>query len=219
MKHRARCSNGRDETLGAMKHWRHIVLPLAILAVAVGLRAKEPSLVEQARMVVFDSLQRLKPRPYRSVSVRIVDIDDESLERLGQWPWPRLQVARLVDRLRELGAAVIAFDIVFAEPDRTSPENVLRLWPDAPGLDELRVRLGALRDGSRRLRERHSADTGRSPTVSGRAGESARMIFRRDTNRDTDSAEQILRGGLMWFSAFLGPAAGSWGFARTADSG
>ena len=59
--------------------------------------------------------------------VVIVDIDERSLKQLGQWPWPRTVVAQLVDRLREAGAAVIAFDVLFSEPDRTSPQMLLAL--------------------------------------------------------------------------------------------
>ncbi len=57
--------------------------------------------------------------------VRIVDIDERSLAEIGQWPWPRHVLADLTNRLAELGAAVIAFDILFAEPDRLSPATVL----------------------------------------------------------------------------------------------
>jgi adenylate cyclase len=66
----------------------------------------------------------------------VVDIDDETIARLGQWPWPRTDVARLADALGQAGAAVVAFDIVFSEPDRTSPARaaaILRRNPDARG--------------------------------------------------------------------------------------
>ena len=62
--------------------------------------------------------------------MRIVDIDEEALAEYGQWPWPRTIVARLVDKLTEQGAAVIAFDVVFAEPDRSSISRMVRdSWP------------------------------------------------------------------------------------------
>lgn len=75
-------------------------------------------------LMVFDSYQRAAPRVYEDAAVRIIDIDEESIERLGQWPWPRTQIAELTDRLAEAGAAAIAFDIVFAEVDRTSPDQI-----------------------------------------------------------------------------------------------
>ncbi len=53
-----------------------------------------------------------------------VDIDEQCLERLGQWPWPRDMPAGLVDRLHAAGAAAGAFDFIFAEPDRLSPSRL-----------------------------------------------------------------------------------------------
>ena len=94
-----------------------ILLPLAMLAVAVGLRFLDPPVVERLRSAVFDEYQSLKPRVWTDADVRILDIDEASLERLGQWPWPRTLLGELVDRLGDAGAAVVVFDVVFAEPE------------------------------------------------------------------------------------------------------
>ncbi|MBF0303689.1 MAG: adenylate/guanylate cyclase domain-containing protein [Desulfamplus sp.] len=50
----------------------------------------------------------------------IVDIDEYSLMRFGQWPWPRYRVAELLNKIHDAGAVAIGVDILFAEPDRTS---------------------------------------------------------------------------------------------------
>lgn len=71
--------------------------------------------------LVFDNYQRLDPRTEAGAPVTVVDIDEASIARIGQWPWPRTTIAKLVERLGQLGAAAIAFDVVFPEPDRTSP--------------------------------------------------------------------------------------------------
>lgn len=122
-----------------MIRWLHILLPLVILVGALALRVSDPEPVQRLRLFVFDAYQRAAPREYdpEKSPVRIVDIDDESLARLGQWPWPRTVIAGMVDQLRNLGAAVIAFDVVFAEPDRTSPEEVLKVWPKTRATVEL----------------------------------------------------------------------------------
>lgn len=100
--------------------------------------------LRQAGLLLFDAYQRTAPRAYQPVPVRIVDIDDETIARAGQWPWPRLEMARLLESLADSGAAAIAFDIVFSEPDRTSPARVagvLAANPAAegpvPGLERL----------------------------------------------------------------------------------
>ena len=94
----------------------------ALVPVALGaaLSLWEPFGVRALRDLTFDAFQRWSPRPYDSASpVRVVAIDDESLARLGQWPWPRAKVAELIDRLNEAGAAVVVLDVLFSEPERT----------------------------------------------------------------------------------------------------
>jgi adenylate cyclase len=107
-----------------MLRWLKLVLPMMLLVVAVLLRYHDPVLLQEFRFRIFDNYQRLSPRLYTDLPVLVVDIDDETLARHGQWPWPRTVVAELVARLLNAGSAVIALDIVFAEPDRTSPENM-----------------------------------------------------------------------------------------------
>ena len=76
---------------------------------------------ERAWLLLSDTYARAAPRPWQDAAVRVVDIDDDSIRRLGQWPWPRTDLARLTDRLAAAGASAIAYDVVFSEPDRTSP--------------------------------------------------------------------------------------------------
>ena len=70
----------------------------------------------------LDGYQEVSPRERRSAPAVIVAIDEESLSRFGQWPWPRDLVARLFDRLAAARPAAIGVDILFPEPDRLSPE-------------------------------------------------------------------------------------------------
>jgi adenylate cyclase len=86
---------------------------------------QNPEPVEFLRLKTFDIYQNIKPRdvPEQRV-VTIVDLDEESLATVGQWPWPRTIVADLIDKLTQMGAITIGFDIVFAEPDRMSPALV-----------------------------------------------------------------------------------------------
>src|SRR6266481_6838596 len=97
---------------------------LACLALLVGiaaLRVLDSAPIEELRVRTFDGFQRIDPRKKTARPVTIVDIDDKSMEKLGQWPWPRTRIADLVTELTRLGAVVIAFDAVFSEPDRLNP--------------------------------------------------------------------------------------------------
>ncbi|MDH3402450.1 MAG: adenylate/guanylate cyclase domain-containing protein [Acidobacteriota bacterium] len=121
--------------------WTPIALSLAILALGVVATVAQPAAMTRLRNLTFDSYQRWAPREYRPAAVRVIDIDDESLARLGQWPWPRTLLAELVGRLRAGGAAAIALDVMFPEPDRSSPRVALAPWLAEPGVRELAGRL------------------------------------------------------------------------------
>ena len=105
-------------------------LLLAFLPVFVGLLLliADTRPQQALRNNLFDQYQRWHPREYTDVPLRIVDIDDESLAKIGQWPWPRTRIAELVDKLGAGGTAAVGFDVMFAEPDRTSPEAAAALW-------------------------------------------------------------------------------------------
>ncbi len=118
---------------------------LACLALLVGfavLRSFDPAPVEELRVRTFDAFQRVDPRKKTARPVTIIDIDDKSLEKLGQWPWPRTRIAELVNELTRLGAVVIAFDVVFAEPDRLNPDFVADTFANLDA--ETRAKLRAL---------------------------------------------------------------------------
>lgn len=97
----------------------------AIILALLALQLADTDLASRLRFIAFDSLQTLAPRAQNEATfTTTIDVDEESIERIGQWPWPRTDIAKLTDRLNTAGAAVIAYDIVFSEADRTSPENV-----------------------------------------------------------------------------------------------
>lgn len=101
--------------------WSVLILGITVTILLLITRVFDPVPIQGLRNAYFDYLQRLNPREYQELPVRVVDIDERSLAEYGQWPWPRDLMAQLVDRLTEAGAAVIAFDVLFAEPDRYSP--------------------------------------------------------------------------------------------------
>ena len=85
---------------------------------AAALAAARPSLLARMDDSVYDVLVRSTPTASPDGRVVIVDVDEQSLTTVGQWPWPRDVMARLIGRLRDMGATTIALDIIFAESDR-----------------------------------------------------------------------------------------------------
>ncbi|HBA85372.1 MAG TPA: hypothetical protein DCZ95_14895 [Verrucomicrobia bacterium] len=105
-----------------------IVTGLAALLFCLALGYLQPAFLLPLSRYSTDAFLRTMTQPPRSNLVAIVDIDDVSLSQFGQWPWSRTLMKRMQDELRRLGAAVIVYDIIFAEPDRTSPNNASREW-------------------------------------------------------------------------------------------
>lgn len=96
------------------------ILTLGVLMLLV----TRPALFSHMEQKIFDVLlSRTTPREPSRVPV-LIAIDDPSLTALGQWPWPRHLMARLVTRLHEAEADMIVLDMVLATPDRTSPLSV-----------------------------------------------------------------------------------------------
>lgn len=147
-----------------------LLVAAATMAGAWTWRYGDPPLLTGLGDLTFDAYQRLKPRQPLGQPIRIVDIDESSIAEFGQWPWPRTRIAAMVDRLAELGAATIAFDIAFSEPDRTGPAAFLEILKesDKSGIDPEQEKLledaiSALPDNDAVL----AASIARAPAVIG----------------------------------------------------
>jgi len=99
---------------------------LCLMAVLVLVRIWDPLPLEEVRLRSFDLYQNIKPRSSSVGPVVIVDIDEASIGAYGQWPWPRTLIADLLTRLYEMQSVAIAFDVVFPEPDRSSPKEAAK---------------------------------------------------------------------------------------------
>ena len=100
--------------------YKKLLLPLAILIALIPL-ANPLNIFNDLRLFAFDTLQQISPRDkLEDDPVVIIDIDDQSLNNLGQWPWSRDLLSRLVTNTEQ--ALTTSFDIVFAERDRTGSD-------------------------------------------------------------------------------------------------
>ncbi|MGZ8224063.1 MAG: CHASE2 domain-containing protein, partial [Methylobacter sp.] len=120
----------------------------ALLLLLIAVQFSAPGFMVKIRNTSYDWFQRLQPRIYQDAPVKILAIDDQSLEKIGQFPWPRTKTAELIDKLQLLGAKVIVFDMLFSEQDRTSPKELAKLFPQYP---ELNHQLASLPDNDAAL--------------------------------------------------------------------
>jgi CHASE2 domain-containing sensor protein/anti-sigma regulatory factor (Ser/Thr protein kinase) len=91
-------------------------LSTALILFLVALLATSSGVLNRVDNLLYDLGQRLHTRP-PPADIVLVAIDEDSLSKLGRWPWSRRLHAALIDRLKADGARVIGMDLIFAEPD------------------------------------------------------------------------------------------------------
>jgi len=117
-----------------------------------------------SQLWLFDTYQKILPRSPASQPVTIVSIDEKSIASLGQWPWPRDSLARLINSINAYRPAAIGLDIYMPEPDQNSPDKLAKRLP--PGHDELIDALMKLPSNDFKLAIALSS----APTILGAAG-------------------------------------------------
>ena len=134
--------------------WRSVIAGIGFTLLVVVAFRSSPRILQNIDGRVYDAFLRRSPHlPAGTVPV-VVDIDEESLARYGQWPWPRYRVAQLLERVRDLGASAVALDVVFAEPDRTSLPLIAReIERDLGVAVNLGETAGRVADNDQRLAE------------------------------------------------------------------
>lgn len=126
------------------KHWKRVAITLIPLLFALLHASGVLHLGVLSRLddIIYDA--RLRATMPRTLDERIVilDIDEKSLAEVGRWPWGRNRLAQLVEEVFDVHkAAVLGFDVVFAEPDESSGLKRLRQlaaneWRDQPGFSD-----------------------------------------------------------------------------------
>ncbi|WP_303784988.1 CHASE2 domain-containing protein [Azovibrio restrictus] len=106
--------------------------PAALLALMVACTAL--ALIEHTPLTLlqnaqFDRMQRLSPRDRSDMPALVVAIDEKSLAALGQWPWPRQTLARLIETIGAGEPLAIGLDMIFPEPDRLGAASLKHLYP------------------------------------------------------------------------------------------
>ena len=125
--------------------WLHFLFLLLLLIAAVIFSGSNHEVRKRLQYATFDYFNEMHPRE-KLDAVSVIDIDEDSLLKLGQFPWPRSVMADLILRLKEMGAKVVAFDMVFAEADRTSPKRIADNLPEEEKYSDIRNSLRLLPD-------------------------------------------------------------------------
>ena len=189
-----------------------LAISAGVTVIALLFSLSRPDLLLPLQNLVFDSYQQLKPRDAGQSAVVVVDVDESSIKARGQWPWPRAVLAELTGRLGRAGAAAIAFDMVFSEPDRTTPAYLAGQLPaNMPNREAVAAALKSLPDNDAVFSEAIA----NSPTVlaffdSGeQRGQAARKIAGVSwLGEDLSSLLEPLQGSIASMPALVDAARG-----------
>ena len=120
-----------------LKYWRRhqwillcsLVFSAVLVLAQLSAVYSEQSVLKRLDGLLYDTrLKLMLPhREVKNLPVVIVDIDEKSLKQLGRWPWSRQIVAQILEQLTAAGASVVAFDVIFSEPERNPAQQVLQL--------------------------------------------------------------------------------------------
>ena len=107
--------------------WLSLFVPGVLVTAALSFAHwSQPGWLQFLDYKAYDILLAHRPHPQPSGQVAVVDIDEKSLAEVGQWPWPRYRMALLLGRLKQYGVLAVGMDMVFSEPDQTSPGRIQR---------------------------------------------------------------------------------------------
>jgi adenylate cyclase len=96
---------------------------LITLALVLGIRVVDPTFVESVRLRYFDTLITSKAPVENNIVT--VNIDESSLDKLGQWPLPRAEYAKIIQELYKRGAGLVVLNVLMPERDRTGGDTAL----------------------------------------------------------------------------------------------
>jgi adenylate cyclase len=105
---------------------KYFILVFLISTTIIGINYKYPNHLQYINNKVLDIFFNSRDNITLGSNVVIVDIDDKSLNQIGQWPWSRNTIAKLIKSLNSFSPSCVGFGIIFSEPDRTSPSNLIQ---------------------------------------------------------------------------------------------
>ena len=99
-----------------------------LLFFLITIKIANPSFVKSISFISFDLYQKIFPLEKNETEVIIIDIDEKSLGKFGQFPWSRSVFAKIIENVNETNPKAIGFDIFFTEKDKQSPDEFLKAY-------------------------------------------------------------------------------------------
>ena len=115
-----------------LNKYKNYITFFILLFFLIGLKTANPSFVKAISFLSFDLYQKIIPLKKESSEVVIVDINEKSLEKFGQFPWSRSIFAKIIENINTAKPKAIGFDIFFSEKDKQSPEEIIKSYNLVP---------------------------------------------------------------------------------------
>ena len=108
--------------------YRNYVTFFILLIILISIKISNPSFVKSISFISFDLYQKIFPLKKSETEVVIIDIDEKSLGKFGQFPWSRSVFAKILENVNAANPKAIGFDVFFTEKDKQSPEEFLKAY-------------------------------------------------------------------------------------------
>ena len=108
--------------------YKNYLIFFILLVFLIALKITNPAFIKSISYISFDLYQKAFPLEKRDSNVVIIDIDEKSLGKFGQFPWSRSIFAKIVEQVNDAGPKAIGFDIFFSEKDKQSPQEIIKSY-------------------------------------------------------------------------------------------
>ena len=108
--------------------YKNYLIFLLILILLIFLKTINPNFIKSISFLSFDMYQKVIPIRKQDSNVIIIDIDEKSLGKFGQFPWNRSIFAKIIENVNETNPKAIGFDVFFSEKDKQSPEEIIKSY-------------------------------------------------------------------------------------------
>tara|TARA_Y100000590_G_scaffold467798_1_gene648033 strand:+ start:192 stop:2285 length:2094 start_codon:yes stop_codon:yes gene_type:complete len=111
-----------------LQKYNNYLIFFILLILLIALKIINPSFIKSISFLSFDLYQKVFPLKKEDSKVVIIDIDEKSLGKFGQFPWSRSVFAKIIEKVNSSQPKAIGFDVFFTEKDKQSPEEIIKAY-------------------------------------------------------------------------------------------
>ena len=106
--------------MGFLKKYPAISFGVVITLIFLAFAALQVTFIDTIELKLYDARMAMRGQAEESESIVLVEIDNDSIDKLGRWPWPRSRIAEGIKTVSDAGARLIGLNIIYSEPDEST---------------------------------------------------------------------------------------------------